>query len=186
LIHDNGSEFKLNFEYLNESYGDKHKPNMIKNPQANAILECTYQVLTQMLRTAELDMAKSVTPDDVHVSLDNAAWAICSTYHTVLKDSPGTAIFECDMVFGIPYIADWKKIGDYRQCQTNIHTAGKNSTEVDYDTKVGNKILVRQDSFLCKTESPYSKKPWTIMTVFTNGTIRIQCGTKPEGFNIEE
>ncbi len=54
-------------------------------------------ILAQMLRTAELDMAKSVTPDDVDVFLDNVAWAICSTYHTVLKASPGAAIFGRDM-----------------------------------------------------------------------------------------
>ncbi len=66
---------------------------MVKNPRANGILEHLYQVLGQMLCTAELDMAGSVTPDDVDVLLDNAAWAIHSTYHTVLKASPGAAIF---------------------------------------------------------------------------------------------
>jgi hypothetical protein len=66
---------------------------MVKNPQAISILERVHQVLGQMLRTAELDMANSVTPDDVNIFLDNAAWAICSTYHTVLKASPGAAIF---------------------------------------------------------------------------------------------
>jgi hypothetical protein len=66
---------------------------MVKNPQANGILECVHQVLGQMLCTAELDMADSVTLDDVDVFLDNRAWAICSTYHTVLKASPGKAIF---------------------------------------------------------------------------------------------
>jgi hypothetical protein len=64
-----------------------------------------------MLCTAELDMADSVTPDDVDVCLDNAAWAICSTYHTVLKASPGAAIFRQDMLFDIPFMADWRKIG---------------------------------------------------------------------------
>jgi hypothetical protein len=53
---------------------------MVKNPQANAILECVHQVLAQMLCTADLDMVKSVTPNDVDVFLDNVAWAICSTY----------------------------------------------------------------------------------------------------------
>ena len=33
------------------------------------------------------------TPDNVDVFLDNAAWAICSTHHTVLKASPGVEIF---------------------------------------------------------------------------------------------
>jgi hypothetical protein len=66
---------------------------MVKNPRADGILDRVHQVLGQMLCTAELDMADSVTPDDINVFLDNAAWAICSTYHTVLKASPGAAIF---------------------------------------------------------------------------------------------
>jgi hypothetical protein len=65
-----------------------------------------------MLRTAEIDMANSVTPDDVDVFLYNAAWAKRSTYHTVLKASPGAAIFGQDMLFDIPFVADWRKIGD--------------------------------------------------------------------------
>jgi hypothetical protein len=68
-----------------------------------------------MLCTAELDMADSVTPDDVNVFQDNAAWAIRSTYHMVLKASPGTAIFGCDMLFDILFVADWHKIGERRQ-----------------------------------------------------------------------
>jgi hypothetical protein len=69
------------------------EPTTVKNPQANAILECMHQVIGQMLCTLELDMADSVSPDDVDVFLDNAAWAIQSIYHTVLKASPGAAIF---------------------------------------------------------------------------------------------
>jgi hypothetical protein len=43
------------------------------------------QVLEQMIHTAEIDMADSVTPNDVDVFLNNAAWAIFSNYHTVLN-----------------------------------------------------------------------------------------------------
>jgi hypothetical protein len=127
IIYNNGSKFKLNFKYLCETYGIKRKPTTIKNPQANAILECLHQVLGQMLRTSELDMAKTITPDDVDVFLNNAAWAICSTYHAVLKASPGAAIFGCSMLFNIPFIADWNQIRDYRQRQTDLSTARKNS-----------------------------------------------------------
>jgi hypothetical protein len=142
IIYYNGSEFKLNFEYLCVTYGIRRKPTTVKNPQANAILECLHPVLAQMVCTAELNMAETVTPDDVDVFLDNAAWAICSTYHTVLKASPGMAIFGRDMLFDIPFIADWNKIGDYRQCQTDLNTALKNSKRVDYDYKVGDKVLL--------------------------------------------
>jgi hypothetical protein len=95
------------------------KPTTVKNPQANGILECVHQVLGQMLHTAELDMADSVTPDDINVFLDNAAWAICSTYHTVLKAFPGAAIFGQDMLFDILFVADWRNIGESRQSLTD-------------------------------------------------------------------
>jgi hypothetical protein len=175
----------LHFEYLCETYGIQLKPILIKNPQANGILECLHQVLGQMLRTAELDMAETVTPDDVDTFLDNAAWAICSTSHTVLKASPGTGIFGRDMLFNIPFIADWNKIGNYRQCQTDLNTAHINSKQVDYDYKVGDKVLLTEEGILRKAESPYSKEPWTITTVHTNGAIRIQFGTKSERLNIQ-
>jgi hypothetical protein len=83
-------------------------------------------------------MAKTITSDEVNVFLDNAAWAICSTYHTVLKASPSVAIFGRDMLFNIPFIADRNKIGDYRQRQTNLNTACRNSKQVNYDEKVDN------------------------------------------------
>ncbi len=93
LIYNNGLDFKLHFETLCNSYGIKHKPTRIKNPQANAICEHVHQVLGTMMRTSELDMPDSVDPADIDTFIDNATWAICSTYHTVLKASPGAAIF---------------------------------------------------------------------------------------------
>jgi hypothetical protein len=67
------------------------------------------------LRTSELNMAKMVKASDIDVFLSDAAWAVYSTYHTVLKASPGAAIFGLDMLFDIPFIADWQKIGEHRQ-----------------------------------------------------------------------
>ncbi len=61
-----------------------------------------HQVITAMLHTAELDMAETVVPNDIDAFLTNDAWAICSTYHIVLKASPGAAIFGRDMLFDIP------------------------------------------------------------------------------------
>ncbi len=143
-------------------------------------MERVHQVLGQMLRTAELDKADSVTPDDVDVFLDNAAWAIYSTYHRVLKASPGAAIFGQDMLFDIPFVADWRKIGERRQSLTDRGNQRKNAKHIDYNYKVKDKILVINEGILCKAESAYAKEPWTITTVHTNGTIRIQHGTKTE------
>ncbi len=67
-----------------------------------------------MLRTFKLDMAEAVNASDIDVFLSDATWAVHSTYHTVLKASPGAAIFGQDMLFGILFIADWQKIGEHR------------------------------------------------------------------------
>ena len=137
-----------------------------------------------MMRTSEIDMAESVEPADIDTFIDNAAWAICSTYHTVLKASPGAAIFGRDMLFDVPFIADWKQIGENRQRKTDLNNDNENKKRVDYDYKVGDKILIRKDGILRKAESIWKKELWTITTVHTNGTIRIQCGTKSERINI--
>jgi hypothetical protein len=157
---------------------------MVKNPQANGIFERVHQVLGQMLCTAELDMADSVTPNDVNVFLDNLAWAIHSTYHTVLKPSPGAAIFGQDMLFDIPFVADWHKIGEQRQSLTDSGNQRKNAKRIDYNYKVGDKALVINEGILCKAESAYGKEPWTITTAHMNETIRIQRGTKTERLSI--
>ena len=106
-----------------------------------------------MLHTAEIDMADTVSESDIADLRTNAACAIRSTYHTVLKASPGAAIFGRDMLFDIPFIADWNKIGDYRQRQTDRNTRRENKTHFDWDYKVGEKVLVRKDGILHKTES---------------------------------
>eukprot|EP00804_Cyclotella_cryptica_P019355 CCRYP_006182-RA/>CCRYP_006182-RA protein AED:0.37 eAED:0.37 QI:0/0/0/1/0/0/2/0/187 len=51
-----------------------------------------------------------------------AAWTIHSTYHTVIKASPGAAIFGQDMLFNIPFLANWNKIEEYWQHQTDQNT----------------------------------------------------------------
>ena len=74
-----------------------------------------------------------------------------------------------------------ENIGYTRQIAvTNV----KNSSCVNYDNKVGGKKLIRKDGILRKAESIWRKEPWTIMTVHTNETIRIQCGTESEIINI--
>ena len=56
-----------------------------------------------------------------------------------------------------PFIADWRKIGDYRQRQTDLNNMRENEKRIDYDYKVGDKILVRKDGILRKTESRWIK-----------------------------
>jgi hypothetical protein len=137
-----------------------------------------------MLRTSELDMAKTVKASDIDVFLSDAAWAARSTYHTVLKASPGAAIFGQDMLFDIPFIADRQKIGEHRQRLADLNNARKNEGMIDYDYKVGQKVLLWKEGILRNAEPRWHKKPWLITSVHTNGTIMVQCGNKIEWMNI--
>jgi hypothetical protein len=74
LIYDNRSELKLHFNALCNTYGIKRKPTIVKNPQANGILDHIHGVFTNMLRTAELNKAELVKASDIDVFLSNAAW----------------------------------------------------------------------------------------------------------------
>jgi hypothetical protein len=137
-----------------------------------------------MLRTSKLDMAESVKASDTDVFLSDAAWAICSTYHAVLKASPGAAIFGQDVLFDIPFIADWQKIGEHRQGLADLNNTRENKGRIDYDYKVGQKVLLRKEGILRKAESRWHKKPWLITSVHTNRRITVQRGNKIDRMNI--
>jgi hypothetical protein len=66
------------------------------------------------------------------------------------------------MLFDIPFIADWKKIGQRRQRLTDLNTAHENKSRIDNDYKVGLKILVRNKDILRKAQSIWQKKPWKL------------------------
>jgi hypothetical protein len=59
------------------------------------------------------------------------------------------------MLFDVPFLADWNKVWDYRQCQTDCNTAPENKSRVEWDYAVGNKVLVRKAGILRKSESKY-------------------------------
>ena len=183
VIYDNGSEFKLHFRALCDSYSIKRKPTTIKNPQANAILERTHGVFADMMRTSGIDGSDDLTPQTVDDFITDAAWAIRSTHHTVLRSTPGAAVFGRDMLFDIPYLADWTEIGRRRQQFVDRDTERSNKKRTDYDYKVGDKVTIRKDGILRKAEDK-STGPYTIIRVHCNGNVRIQRGSVTERINI--
>ncbi len=81
---------------------------------ANAILEHVHQVIAGMLCMSQLDMADSITNEDVQDFIANTLRAIRTKLHTVLKASPGQTIFRRGMASEIPFLTNWSKIGEYR------------------------------------------------------------------------
>jgi hypothetical protein len=58
-----------------------------------------------MMRASEIDMANSVEPAGIDTFINNAAWAICKTYHKILKALPGAAQLKHDTIFDVPFLA---------------------------------------------------------------------------------
>ena len=74
-----------------------HKPTTVQIPLANVILERIPSVFTDMLGTANLDIQDTVNAEMSDGLLVAAAWAVCSTYHKVLKLLPETTVFSRDI-----------------------------------------------------------------------------------------
>jgi hypothetical protein len=101
----------------------------------------------------EINMANSVKPSDIDVFLSDKAWAIHSTYHTVLNASPGAAMFGGDMFFNILFIADRKKmenLGNYKQ---NLILLKKTKVESIMITRLVKKYMYRTMVYSAK-ENP--------------------------------
>ena len=135
-----------------------------------------------MLRTTNLDMADTTNAEIIDDFLISAAWALCSSYHTVWMSTPGTAVSCRDTLFGIHYISDYTAIGQRRQASVDQDNERENSRRVDFEYAVRHNIMIRKDGHIGKAEATYLG-PFTVTQVHTNGTIRIQCGTMSECIN---
>jgi hypothetical protein len=89
------------------------------------------------------------------------------------------------MLFNIPFIADWQKIGECRQRQTDLNNARENKGRIDYDYKVGQKVLLRKEGILRNAEFIWHKRPRLIKTVHMNGTTTVQCRKNIDRINIQ-
>jgi hypothetical protein len=76
-------------------------------------------------------------------------------------------------LFDIPFLANWNKIGEHRQRQTDGNTEQENHSRCVWDHTIGDQVLLRKDGILRKGESWYESDPWTITSVHTNWTIRV-------------
>jgi len=186
VICDNGSEFKASFATLCKQYGITRKPTTSKNPQANAVLERIHGVFSDMMRTSGINNTEQIDAQLIDEFVTAAAFAIRSTYHTVLQATPGAAVFGRDMLHDIPFMADWFEIGRRRQELVNKSNARENKRRVPHDYQPGDRVLLikaTDGSHLPKAEDK-NEGPYQVTHTYTNGTVRIQRGSVNERLNI--
>jgi hypothetical protein len=100
--------------------------------------------------------------------LSSAAYAICSTFHTTLKATPGQLVFGRDMVVPIKFMEDWGAIEQQRQKEMVRNNRRENASRISHDYKVGDKILLKKPGkHLRKVEAPRTG-PHTVAPIYTN------------------
>ena len=57
---------------------------------------------------------------------------------------PSCSYFLWDMLFDMTFIADWTKIRRHRQHQVDGNTAQENKARAKWDSKIGDKMLVKK------------------------------------------
>lgn len=173
VIFDNGSEFKKDFLPLLKDMTIKPVPTTVKNPQANAAVERVHQVLGNMLRTQDF---KNQVFDYINpwgYILSSIAWAVRSSYHSVLQATPAQLVFGRDMMVNLQFAADWQAISRRKQAQVDKDNVRENAKRVAHDYSPGDQVLVTKDGHFRKLDEPY-QGPFTITDVYVNGTVRIQ------------
>ena len=183
VCFDNGPECKKDFRNIFKDYGVKTKPTTITNPQDNIILEHIHLVLSNMMRASNIDNLQLSTEDPWTEVLDIITYAICSTYHTTLQDTPDQLVFGRDMIYPLQYISEWDIIRKRKQALIDKNNERENSKRVDFDYIVGQRVLLLNTDLQRKLDDP-TQGPFKIVQTHTNGNVSILRGSVIERVNV--
>jgi transposase InsO family protein len=119
IVYDNETEVvSAKFQEHLQSYGIRSKLTTVKNPQANGILECTQQVIGNLLRFSCLIAQDLNTVSAQQELLMPVMWAINTIFHKTLKASPAQLAFNRNMILPTSFAANWYAINSRKQAQS--------------------------------------------------------------------
>ena len=115
-----------------------------------------HETVVSILKTT----IKASTPQNVNDvnnlvedTLDAVMHSLRSTVSTTLKATPGGLAFSQYMLLNVPLIADWKARQKHRENLVNKALLKSNKKIINYDYRVGKKILKYDNSIVGKLES---------------------------------
>ena len=184
VTFDRGSEFiGQDFQkMIKEDYGVQAKPITVRNPQANAIVERVHQVIGNIIRTFELEHNYMDDDNPWKGILSATAFAVRSTFHTTLKNTPGQLVFGRDMILNVKHEANWEFIRQRKQTIIEKNNKAENAKRVPHTYTVGDKVLIRRGNEH-KYEAPF-RGPYTLTKVNDNGTVRMIVNNVEDTYNI--
>ena len=155
-----------------------------KNPQANAIIERLHLTMGNMLCT-QLKQAPTVATAIEYVDniLASITYATRVATHRTLQISPGSLVFQRDMLLPIPIIANYAMVRARRQLVIDEANRRENLRRQFKDYAIGDQVLIK-----IKDPSKLEDRfvgPYTVTVIHVNGTVTIQRGqTVLERINI--
>ena len=175
-IYDQGNEFLgYQFQQHLQRYNIYSKVSTVKNPQSNAVAECLHQTVTNILHSTLY-----ATPLDnqleaellVDTALQKAAYAMRATVHTTLKVTPGSLVYQRDMILNIPVVVDLLNITARRQQIIDEQTMAENRKQISHDYQPDDQVLV----LVYKPDKlePCACGPYCILHTHVNGTVTIR------------
>ena len=142
------------------------------NPKADVIVEIINQLLGNLVRTYNLQETYVDDADPWMGILAAAAFAVHSNYHRIKFKSPGQLVFGRDMILPINHLADWRYIRQHKQTQIDNYVIWENTTRIDHDYRVGDKVMTQTRSAF-KYKKTY-KGLYKIVQTLTNRTAKPQ------------
>ena len=87
------------------------------------------------------------------------------------------------MLFHLKTLVNWKEHSIRKQKLVDKANQRENKIRIDLDYQVVQKAYIKNDGVQRKMDS-LKQGPFPITDVFTNGTVRVQCGRVNERINI--
>jgi hypothetical protein len=134
---------------IKEDYGVKAKPITVRNPQANAIVERVYQVIGNIIHTFELENNYLDDNDPWKGILSATAFAVRSTFHTALQNTPGQLVFGHDMILNVKHEANWEYICAQKQNFIIKNNEAENAKRIPHTYNIGDKVLLKRGTAVC-------------------------------------
>jgi hypothetical protein len=103
--------------------------------------------------------------------LSATAFAMQSSFHTTLQNTPGQLVFGHAMILNVKHEANWEYIHARKQNITIKNNKAENAKRIPHTYNIGNKVLLKRGTEN-KYETPY-QGPFTITKVNENGTVRM-------------
>ena len=100
-----------------------------------------------------------------------AAYAMHATVHTTLKATPGSLVYQRDMILNILVVADLLDITAWRQQLIDERTMAENWKQISHDYQPNDQVLVL--AYKPDKLEPCTHGPYRILHTHVNGTVMI-------------